>query len=166
MGYFESWNEHLAADADPKAATAFMEQYYKLETEAYDRILKAYPEPFSGPASELADRLGFESDMVIFAGFLDGIRTSLRTPIELEGLQDKTEVSLDIDFEKLLWNMHEAKADWLVGLESWSNALSPERHRQIGKENRTSHIAVREKPGRNDPCPCGSGKKYKSCCGR
>ena len=25
---------------------------------------------------------------------------------------------------------------------------------------------VKEKePGRNDPCPCGSGKKYKKCCG-
>lgn len=24
----------------------------------------------------------------------------------------------------------------------------------------------RTKPGRNDPCPCGSGKKYKKCCGR
>ncbi len=23
-----------------------------------------------------------------------------------------------------------------------------------------------DKPGRNDPCPCGSGKKYKRCCGR
>jgi len=23
-----------------------------------------------------------------------------------------------------------------------------------------------EKVGRNDPCPCGSGKKYKKCCGR
>jgi len=23
-----------------------------------------------------------------------------------------------------------------------------------------------EKIGRNDPCPCGSGKKYKKCCGR
>ncbi len=22
------------------------------------------------------------------------------------------------------------------------------------------------RPGRNDPCPCGSGKKYKKCCGR
>ena len=22
-----------------------------------------------------------------------------------------------------------------------------------------------KKPGRNDPCPCGSGKKYKKCCG-
>ena len=25
---------------------------------------------------------------------------------------------------------------------------------------------VQKKPGRNDPCPCGSGKKYKQCCGR
>ena len=24
----------------------------------------------------------------------------------------------------------------------------------------------KEKIGRNDPCPCGSGKKYKKCCGR
>ncbi|MBQ1354769.1 MAG: SEC-C domain-containing protein, partial [Ruminococcus sp.] len=23
-----------------------------------------------------------------------------------------------------------------------------------------------KKVGRNDPCPCGSGKKYKKCCGR
>ncbi|ADU28169.1 preprotein translocase subunit SecA [Ethanoligenens harbinense] len=27
-------------------------------------------------------------------------------------------------------------------------------------------IHVGKKPGRNDPCPCGSGKKYKNCCGR
>jgi len=28
-------------------------------------------------------------------------------------------------------------------------------------------IVRREAPkiGRNDPCPCGSGKKYKNCCG-
>ena len=25
--------------------------------------------------------------------------------------------------------------------------------------------ATKGKPGRNDPCPCGSGKKYKKCCG-
>jgi uncharacterized protein len=23
---------------------------------------------------------------------------------------------------------------------------------------------MNKKPGRNDPCPCGSGKKYKNCC--
>ena len=26
-------------------------------------------------------------------------------------------------------------------------------------------VRVENKPGRNDPCPCGSGKKYKKCCG-
>lgn len=26
-------------------------------------------------------------------------------------------------------------------------------------------IKAEQAPGRNDPCPCGSGKKYKKCCG-
>jgi len=32
----------------------------------------------------------------------------------------------------------------------------------------TGEPVVRSEPkvGRNDPCPCGSGKKYKKCCGR
>ena len=30
---------------------------------------------------------------------------------------------------------------------------------------RASGIRANKKPGRNDPCPCGSGKKYKKCCG-
>lgn len=32
--------------------------------------------------------------------------------------------------------------------------------------NRTVRKTAKEKVGRNDPCPCGSGKKYKKCCGR
>ena len=37
-----------------------------------------------------------------------------------------------------------------------------------GSENSTSSGTVRKskKVGRNDPCPCGSGKKYKKCCGK
>ena len=37
-----------------------------------------------------------------------------------------------------------------------------------GSENSTSSSTVRKskKVGRNDPCPCGSGKKYKKCCGK
>ena len=30
----------------------------------------------------------------------------------------------------------------------------------------TPHQREKPKVGRNDPCPCGSGKKYKHCCGR
>ncbi len=35
-----------------------------------------------------------------------------------------------------------------------------------GEEHRPEPIRVEKKVGRNDPCPCGSGKKYKKCCGR
>ncbi|MHB8926525.1 MAG: preprotein translocase subunit SecA [Bacillota bacterium] len=35
-----------------------------------------------------------------------------------------------------------------------------------GGEGPQQPIVVGKKPGRNDPCPCGSGKKYKKCCGR
>ena len=30
---------------------------------------------------------------------------------------------------------------------------------------KTVRKTVKQKVGRNDPCPCGSGKKYKKCCG-
>lgn len=36
-----------------------------------------------------------------------------------------------------------------------------------GEQSRSnSPIRVEKRVGRNDPCPCGSGKKYKNCCGR
>lgn len=53
------------------------------------------------------------------------------------------------------------------------------RHHELGRfqrENKqwlfTEGIPVKSQPisatkvGRNDPCPCGSGKKYKKCCGK
>ena len=33
-------------------------------------------------------------------------------------------------------------------------------------EQKVQAPATTEKVGRNDPCPCGSGKKYKNCCGK
>jgi len=35
-----------------------------------------------------------------------------------------------------------------------------------GEERKQTPVTVADEPGRNDPCPCGSGKKYKKCCGR
>ena len=33
-------------------------------------------------------------------------------------------------------------------------------------EEEKKPVTVKEGPGRNDPCPCGSGRKYKRCCGK
>ena len=38
--------------------------------------------------------------------------------------------------------------------------------RRDTRERRREPIRVERTAGRNDPCPCGSGKKYKNCCGR
>ena len=51
-------------------------------------------------------------------------------------------------------------------LKEWEPILTPERRKEITHEFRTSKMFVKTaEPGRNDPCPCGSGKKYKKCCG-
>lgn len=39
-------------------------------------------------------------------------------------------------------------------------------YEDVGVEPVTSPLRRETRIGRNDPCPCGSGKKYKRCCGR
>jgi len=41
-----------------------------------------------------------------------------------------------------------------------------EKQPEVVHKGKTSYIRPTDKIGRNDPCPCGSGKKYKFCCGR
>lgn len=169
MSYFSEWNERIEDNSDSEAFNEFVEAYYKSEQAAYDLILQGYPSfNLEGKAIELAERLGYDArDMVLFVGFLDGVNESLHNKIDLDKVEDDTDLSLDIDYEKLLYNMHEAQAPWLFKLDSWENVLSEEKINEIGKEYRKEHIAVSSKEvGRNDPCPCGSGKKYKKCHGQ
>lgn len=167
MSYFSEWNERIEDTSDEKRFNEFVESYYSSEQHAYDLILRAYPnENLEGTAKELADRLEYDGDMILFLGFLDGVNESLKTPLDLEAVEDDTPLKLEIDYEKLLYNMHDAKASWLFKLESWENVFTEEEREAIAKRFRKDHIAVSHKVGRNDPCPCGSGKKYKKCCGR
>ena len=107
-------------------------------------------------------------DPVAFVGYLDGANTSFADgEKDLDALTEESEVTLNFDFEKLFFNMHEAKADWLFNLPEWNAVLSEEKRREITKAYRASKIFVNAvQVGRNDPCPCGSGKKYKNCCGK
>ena len=166
MSLYDQWRAYTDDRNDEQSAHAFWNRYFAEETEAYKLIL-AHPEKkLSGKASEIAAYLGMEE--AIFAGFLDGINTSLVTPVDIESVESDTELTLDIDFEKLYFNMHEAKADWLYNLKEWDGVLPAEKRREITRAWRASKQFVNTgaKVGPNDPCPCGSGKKYKKCCGR
>ena len=62
--------------------------------------------------------------------------------------------------------MVEYKADHLYNLPEWKNIFTEEQLKTLFKGQRSSTTFIREpKIERNDPCSCGSGKKYKKCCG-
>ena len=170
MTYYETWIDNSENVKDQTSYTQYINAYYTMEKDAYDKILSAYPdnkEFTSGKASELASKLGFNKDtMDIFVGFLDGIKTSLKNEFDVESVDDDTQIDLDVDYEKLYYNMRDAKASWLFKLNSWKNVLDENQTAQIAREYREANIAHSDKVGRNDPCPCGSGKKYKNCCGK
>ena len=114
---------------------------------------------------ELAEKFGQE--VLTMIGFLDGINESLLIEIDLDTVEEDTVVSLAFDKERLYKNMVAAKADWLYELPQWKEIFSEEELKKFYKEQKESTtIRKPKKIGRNDPCPCGSGKKYKKCCGR
>ena len=166
MSLYSEWKaraENLESDA---AYQQYWSNCVAQETEVYKQVLLSHDEPLSGTVKALSEQVGM--DPVAFVGHLDGANTSFADgEKDLDALTEESEVTLNFDFEKLFFNMHEAKADWLFNLPEWDGVLAAERRHEITKAYRASKIFVNTvQVGRNDPCPCGSGKKYKNCCGR
>ena len=164
MELFGQWKEKAAKERSQADHDDFWNTYLEKEKKVYEYLLENHDSITEGLLSELAGKFGMEPST--FTGFIDGINTSLVKAIELDDVKEDSEIKLEIDFEKLYWNMLEAKAEWLYTLEQWDEILTIEKRNDITKEFRQSKIAVSSKVGRNDPCPCGSGKKYKKCCGK
>lgn len=169
MSLYQDWTKRSEDTSDMGQYQNYMKEYYELEQSAYKQILTAYPENanlLNGKVKYLAETLGFGKKLDIFVGFLEGINSSLEKSLELTDITEDTEIALSIDYRKLLYNMHAAKANWLFKLEAWNNVLTAEEIEKIGKDFRRENIAVSDKVGRNDPCTCGSNKKFKNCCMR
>jgi uncharacterized protein YecA (UPF0149 family) len=49
--------------------------------------------------------------------------------------------------------------------QAWIQSHRKDLRRLQGKEAPYPLVRPEPKTGRNDPCPCGSGMKYKKCCG-
>ena len=166
MSMLENWREvAYSKDMNTKEGQLFWGNYFNIEKGIYEKLLEDPKNVVKGTVKELADK--FEIPVQVMTGFLDGINDSLVTPNPIETMEEDTEVSLEFDVEKLYYNMVEARADWLYELPQWDTLLTEERRRELYKEQKKSGTVVKEKKvGRNDPCPCGSGKKYKFCCGK
>lgn len=143
----------------------FWASYFQIEKEIYEQLLSNPEEEVRGTVKELAER--YHQSVMTMVGFLDGIDESLKVPNPIETMDEDTEVNLVYDKELLYKNMVAAKADWLYELPQWKEIFSEEERKKLYKEQKESGtIRKGKKVGRNDPCPCGSGKKYKKCCGK
>ena len=143
----------------------FWTKYFEIEKGIYEQLLADPDTEVKGTVKELAEKYG--QDIMTMTGFLDGINDSLAEPNPIDDMEEDTVVSLKFDKEMLYKNMVAAKADWLYELPQWEAVFSEEKRKELYLEQKKSGTIVKgPKIGRNDPCPCGSGKKYKKCCGR
>ena len=165
MNLYKKWNDMVVDYVQTKGESAFWEVYSDIEKRIYTDILTKGSDKYSFTIKELAKKMDTTEEFVM--GFVDGVNDSLRTPLDLEAVEENSTVELDIDLEKLYFNMLDAKAEYLYTIEAWDTLLSEEKKEEIRKEWKNSKTVKSEpKIGRNDPCPCGSGKKYKKCHGK
>lgn len=143
----------------------------------YNIVLKDYNEKLENVPEEIRNE--FEKAIslrVIDTSWIDHISVMehLREGIGLRGygqtnpLQAYTMEGYQL-FDQLVNNIEEKISVFLLKAEITQNT---ERKQTIkgtandGKEKAKSAPKRSSKIGRNDPCPCGSGKKYKQCCGK
>ncbi len=83
-------------------------------------------------------------------------------------MDENTQVKIEIDPEKLYYNMVEAKAEWLYNLPQWDSILTEEKRKELYKQQqKASELFIRQRKfSRTIRVRAGSGKKYKKCCGK
>jgi len=167
MALLETWRNLAYGDGlNDKERERLWNRYFAIEKGIYEKILSDPTQIIEGSVKELAEQ--YETELLIMTGFLDGIKESLKdyqNPIDT--MEEDTIVKIEIDPEKLYYNMVEAKADWLYNLPMWNDILPQDKRKELYKAQKASGTIVKgHKIGRNDPCPCGSGLKYKKCCGK
>jgi preprotein translocase subunit SecA len=70
---------------------------------------------------------------------------------------------------KKIWKINRTQHREYGQFEAGVPSSQREEHQEFGRPPEPhvrAQVVVGKKVGRNDPCPCGSGKKYKYCCGR
>ena len=162
MALLEQWQKVAYNEkANKQDLQRFWQRYFLLEKNVYEQLLTNPDEVVEGTVKELAEK--YKLSIMDMTGFLDGINDSLVTPNPIDTMEEDTKVSLAFDKEKLYKNMVDAKADWLYELPMWDEIFDADTKKRLYLEQKKSGtVIVGKKIGRNDPCPCGSGKKLQT----
>lgn len=166
MALLKKWRDAAYSETANKGdLKRLWDKYFEEEKNIYAQLLKNPDEAVKGTVKELAEKYGVT--VMTMTGFLDGINDSLKEKNPIEEMEEDTVVNLGFEKELLYKNMVAASADWLYNLEEWKPIFDEERRKELYKEQKSSTTIVKEdRVYPNDPCPCGSGRKFKKCCGK
>ncbi|MCL2839766.1 MAG: SEC-C metal-binding domain-containing protein [Defluviitaleaceae bacterium] len=164
MALFDAW-KRVAFDPQNQPVKHVWDEYLLKEKAVYENILENKITKVEGIIVELAEK--FHLSNIQMCAFFDGIHECVDGLPEIGEIEDDTKIDIHIEFDRLYKQMVEYKADHLYSLKAWDGIFPAEKQKELYTEQKRSHTIVRNeaKIGRNDPCTCGSGKKYKKCCG-
>ncbi len=163
MSLYENWLKQAYNDQG-RSIKSVWDVYIPQEQKIYEDILENKITNIKGTVLSLAEKYNMSNEFI--CGFLDGINDASENPISIKDLTETQEISLDIDLKNLYKKMVQYKAQHLCDLPQWDNIFTEEERNNLYIDQKNSRTVVKgAKIGRNEPCPCGSGKKYKRCCG-
>ncbi|MCL2387144.1 MAG: SEC-C metal-binding domain-containing protein [Defluviitaleaceae bacterium] len=164
MALLDAW-KRVAFDRQNQPVKHVWDEYLAKEKSVYVNLLSNKTNRMDGTIAELAEK--YRLSTVQMCAFLDGIHECVDGLPHLGEVEEDTAIAFDIEFDRLYKQMVEYKADALFSLSEWENIFTAEEQKALYTEQKRSHTVVRNeaKVGRNEPCSCGSGKKFKKCCG-
>ena len=144
---------------------------YEKLVEEYDKKLEQYPEELKSEFEKAITLRVIDTHWMDHINAMSLLREGiyLRQYAQEDPLRAYTAEGYEM-FDNLLAAISQDVTRYLINAEIRQNT---EREQVIqGTTNEDKSKAKKKDPvrvkkvGRNDPCPCGSGKKYKQCCGK
>ena len=117
MSLYKDWENSIETIGTKEERNKYIQNYLEKEKEVYEKILENKTQNIEGKLKDLAKEYGMTP--VEFTGFIDGINTSITQEVNLEELTEDSDVKLNIDYEKLYWNMLDSQAEWLYTIPAW-----------------------------------------------
>jgi hypothetical protein len=137
---------------------------YVEETDTYFELLRFFKDDISVEHDEAVDIIGEIVIMILNNEKINEILAYVQTMVEIpnmEVIQHLADMIADMSMTTHLWAL---KGHCQKELSSPHKIFSEKYQSQKTRDNVVKFVPRTSTIGRNDPCPCGSGKKYKKCC--
>ncbi len=158
-------------DIKDKKANEIVNTIYNIVVEDYNNKLKDIPEEIKNDFEKAISLKVIDKNWMEQLDAMEHLKegVGLRGYAQSNPLQVYAKEGFEL-FDNMMNNIHGEITTYLLNAIVRQN-IEREEHKNIqtndGKEQeKSTPKRVDKKIGRNDPCPCGSGRKYKQCCGK